>query len=387
MSVVVNEVRAYQRCTVTVMDTTDPDITFDENGVSSYVPYFRANVEPVLRRAQTDGRAAERDTLIARIKADGRGKPYDVVIGVSGGVDSTYLTLSAVRLGLRPLLVHFDSGWNSEAAVDNIHNLVTSLGLDLYTQVVDWREMKDLQLSFLKSGMANADTPTDHAFGYVSFHQAMKYGIKHVLSGFNSVSESILPVAWGYTSADARLLRATQRRFGTVKLKTYPVMSQLTRILWYPYVRGIETHSLLNFSPYHYEQAKAEIAAEVGWRDYGGKHYESVFTRWFQGYYLPKRFGFDKRLAHYTSLILAEEMTRDEALARLESTNYPDELRVQDHEFMAKKLGISVSELDLIVAAPPKSYTDYPNSEKRAKAVFDLTTRLGALAQKVRGRR
>ncbi|MEO7720526.1 MAG: N-acetyl sugar amidotransferase [Pseudolysinimonas sp.] len=380
-------VRAYQRCTVTVMDTTDPDITFDENGVSSYVGMFTRNVEPVLRRAQAGERLAERDALVARIKADGRGKPYDVVIGVSGGVDSTFLTLSAVRLGLRPLLVHFDSGWNSEAAVDNIHNLVTSLGLDLYTQVVDWREMKDLQLSFLKSGTANADTPTDHAFGYVSYSQAQKYGIKHILAGFNFVSESILPTAWGYTSADAKLLRSIQRRFGTVKLKTYPVMGQLTRTLWYPYVRRIETHSLLNFAPYHYDQAKAEISAEVGWRDYGGKHYESVFTRWFQGYYLPQRFGFDKRLAHYTSLILAGEMTRDEALEKLDSTNYPDELRAQDHEFMAKKLGITVAELDAIVASPPRDYTDYPNSEKSTKAVFDVTTRVGAAVARLRGSR
>lgn len=365
------------------MDTSDPEIEFDANGVSSYVPFFNARYATTLEQAQRDQRADELSKLVERIKADGEGKPYDVVIGVSGGVDSTYLTLQATRLGLRPLCVHFDSGWNSEIAVDNIHNLVTALGLDLYTHVVDWREMKDLQLAFLRGGTANADTPTDHAFGYVAYHQAQKYGIKHVLSGSNLVSESILPTAWGYTSADSKHLKAIHRRFGNIKLKTYPVMSSVVRTLWYPYVRGISTHALLNYLPYHYAEAKENIAREVGWRDYGGKHYESVFTRWFQGYYLPQRFGFDKRLAHYSSLILAGEMTRDEALALLETPNYPEGLRTQDHEFIAKKLGISVDELDGIVASPPRAYTDYPNSEASTKALFDFTAKVGGLLRRL----
>jgi len=384
MPVTTEEVRSYQRCTVTVMDTTDPDIAFDETGASLYVDRFNKVYASRLAEVQAGGRTDELNKLVEQIKADGRGKPYDVVIGISGGIDSTYLALSAVRLGLRPLAVHFDSGWNSEAAVDNIHNLVTSLGLDLYTQVVDWREMRDLQLAYLKSGVANADTPTDHAFGYVSFHQAQKYGIKHILSGTNTVSESILPTAWGYSAADSKLLKAIHRRFGSVRLKTYPLMNSTIRTLWYPYVRGISTHALLNYLPYHYSQVKDEIAREVGWRDYGGKHYESVFTRWFQGYYLPQRFGFDKRLAHYSSLILSGEMTRDEALALLAEPNYPEALRKQDHEFIAKKLGISVSELDAIIAAPPKDYTDYPNSEQSTKKLFDFTARVGGLLRKMR---
>ncbi len=366
------------------MDTTDPEITFDEHGVSSYVPYFTTVIAPVLWPAQAGERMPELTALVERIKADGRGKPYDCIIGISGGVDSTYLTLQAVRLGLRPLCVHFDSGWNSELAVDNIHNLVTTLGLDLFTQVVDWREMRDLQLAYLKSGIANADTPTDHAFGYVAFHQARKYGIKHIISGANYASESILPAAWEYTSDDAKLLKAIHRRFGKVKLKTYPVMGSFTRSLWYPYARGITSHQLLNYVPYHYAEAKATIASEVGWRDYGGKHYESVFTRWFQGYYLPTRFGFDKRIAHYSSLILSGEMTRDEAMQLLESPNYPKELREQDTEFMAKKLGISTAELDQIVMSPPKSYTDYPNSAAAARRQFAITVRVGGILRKLR---
>jgi len=217
--------RAYQRCALTVMDTSDPDITFDANGVSSWVHRYDRLFAKTVDAAQSGAREPELKSLVERIKNDGRGKAYDVVIGVSGGVDSTYLTLAAVRLGLRPLCVHFDSGWNSELAVDNIHNLVGSLGLDLYTHVVDWREMRDLQLAFLRAGVANADTPTDHAFGHVAYHQARKYRIKHILSGSNYVSESILPTAWGYSSFDDRHLKAIHRQFGSVRLKSYPVMS------------------------------------------------------------------------------------------------------------------------------------------------------------------
>lgn len=380
----VPDTRPYQRCTITVMDTTDPEIEFDDQGVSSYVRYFNKVIAPVLVRAQAGERISELEALVERIKADGRGKPYDCIIGISGGVDSTYLTLRAIRLGLRPLCVHFDSGWNSELAVDNIHSLVTTLDLDLHTQVVDWREMRDLQLAYLKSGIANADTPTDHAFGYVSFHQAQKYGIKHILSGANYVSESILPASWEYTPDDLRLLKGIHRRFGKVKLKTYPAMNSFARTLWYPFARGINTHPLLNYLPYHYAEAKATITREAGWRDYGGKHYEGVFTRWFQGYYLPQRFGYDKRIAHYSSLILAGEMTRDEALTLLESPNYPDELRKQDHEFIAKKLGISTAELDEIVASAPKHYTDYPNSEALVRRMFGFTAWVGGVLRKFR---
>jgi N-acetyl sugar amidotransferase len=376
--------RAYQRCTVTVMDTTDPEIEFDTDGVSSYVPLFERLYAQTVRAAQAGELRPALDQIVGRIKADGEGKPYDCIIGVSGGVDSTYLALQAVRLGLRPLAVHFDSGWNSELAVDNIHNLVEALGLDLYTQVVDWREMRDLQLAYLRSGVANADTPTDHAFGYVAFHQAQKYGVKHILSGSNYVSESILPASWEYTSDDARLVKSIQRRFGTRRLKTYPLMGRITRALWYPYVRGIATHRILNYTPYHYIGAKDTIAREVGWRDYGGKHYESVFTRWFQGYYLPQRFGFDKRIAHYSSLILSKEMTRDEAMELLATSNYPESLRQQDHEFIAKKLGVSVDELDAIVSAPPKSYQDYRNGEAFTNAVFRFSAGVGGVLRKVK---
>lgn len=358
------ETRPYQRCTRTIMDTTDPDIWFDKDGVSSHALYFDEVFGPELVRAQRGERLGELEALVDSIKKAGEGKPYDCIIGVSGGVDSTYLAMQAVRMGLRPLLVHFDSGWNSELAVGNIHNLVTTLGLDLYTHVVDWREMKDLQLSFFKASLANCDVPTDHAFGWVAYQQAKKYGVKYILSGGNAATESVLPDAWGYNSDDARHVRAVQKRFGTVKLKTYPLMGMFQRHIWYPLVRGIKTVRPINYMPYEYADAKKDIAESVGWRDYGGKHYESVFTRYFQGYYLPHKFGYDKRLAHYSSLILSGQITRDEALKLMESTNYPEDLRKQDHEFIAKKLGLTVAELEQIIALPPVDYTAYPNSER-----------------------
>lgn len=366
------------------MDTTDPDIWFDERGVSSHALRFDAELETEVSLAQSGGRLRELDELVAQIKKSGEGKPYDCVIGISGGVDSSYLALQAVKRGLRPLAVHFDSGWNSELAVDNIHNIVTKLDLDLYTHVVDWREMKDLQLSFFQSSVANADTPTDHAFSWVAYTQAQKYGIKYILSGANFASESILPTAWGYDAGDAKHLKAIQKRFGTVKLKTYPTMGLVKRNLWYPEVRRIRTVALLNFMPYVYTDAKSEIAEELGWRDYGGKHYESVFTRYFQGYYLPHKFGYDKRLAHYSSLILSEQMTREDALALMESTNYPEQLREQDHEFIAKKLGVTVENLEAIYAKPPVPYTAYPNAEASARRVFSFTARVGGILRKLR---
>lgn len=379
------EARPYQRCTRTIMDTTDPDIWFDEDGVSSHVLHFEADLADGVRRAQAGERLGELDDLVAKIKSAGRGKPYDCIIGVSGGVDSTYVALRAVQLGLRPLAVHFDSGWNSELAVDNIHNLVTKLGLDLYTHVADWREMKDLQLSFFKASVANADIPTDHAFSWVAYTQAKKYRIKYILSGSNLASESILPEAWGYDAGDAKHVRAIQKQFGSVKLKTYPLMGLGQRYIWYPLVRRIKTVKPLNLMPYVYKDAKRAISEELGWRDYGGKHYESVFTRYFQGYYLPHKFGYDKRLAHYSSLILSDQMTRDEALGLLETTNYPDALRKQDHEFIAKKLGVSVGELEAICERPPVHYSAYPNSAETWERIARMGAPLSRLARRLGG--
>ena len=356
--------RPYQMCSVTVMDTTDNDIEFDHDGVCSHVLDFRKWKQSIVEQANDGSRLEQLDQLFRTIRKSGEGKPYDCVIGISGGVDSTYLTLLAVQHGLRPLVVHFDSGWNSELAVSNINNLVTSLHLDLYTDVVDWREMRDLQLSFFKASVANCDIPTDHAFAKVAFTQAQKYGIKYILSGGNLASESILPASWGYTAHDARHVKGIQKQFGTVRLKTYPLLGMFKRYGWYQTLHGIKTVRPLDYLPYRYDQAKSVITHEVGWRDYGGKHHESVFTRYFQGYYLPHKFGFDKRKAHYSSLILSGQMTREEALGGLEEPPYDESLREQDHLFIAKKLGISVDEFEEIINLPPVDHLEYPNEKK-----------------------
>lgn len=371
------ESRPFQVCTRTVMDTTDPDITFDEQGVSNHALEFDRTMKPILAAAMAGEREPELITLVDKIKRAGRGKAYDCVIGISGGVDSSYLAYQAVQMGLRPLAVHFDSGWNSELAVDNIHNIVNRLRLDLVTDVVDWREMRDLQLSFFKSGVANCDIPTDHAFPAVAYREAAKYGIRYILSGHNLATESIMPKAWGYNAADARHVKAIQRRFGNVRLKTYPTMGIFKRYVWWGYIRPITTIQMLNYLPYRKDEAKSVISNELGWRDYGGKHYESVFTRYFQGSYLPKKFGFDKRKAHLSSLILSGQIIREHALAELERKDYPEELERQDHEFIAKKLGITVDEFDDLIGAPPVSYKAYANSEWLFDLLIGITDRFG----------
>lgn len=371
------DTRPFQMCTRTVMDTTDPDITFDENGVSSHALHYERTMKATVDAANAGERADELAAVVARIKKAGEGKPYDCVIGISGGVDSSYLVLQAVKLGLRPLAVHFDSGWNSELAVGNIENIVSRLKLDLYTDVVDWREMKDLQLSFFKASVANCDIPTDHAFPAVAYRQAAQYGIRYILSGHNLATESILPQSWGYNAADARHVKAIQRRFGSVKLKTYPALGIFKRYFWYGYIRPITTVQLLNYMPYVKADAKKAIADELGWRDYGGKHYESVFTRYFQGSYLPKKFGFDKRKAHLSSLILSNQLTREQAIVELAEPDYPADLERQDHAFIAKKLGLTVDQFDEIIARPPVDHLDYPNSKWLFDLLLSLSTRLG----------
>jgi N-acetyl sugar amidotransferase len=366
------------------MDTTDPEIWFDADGVSSHALMFDQNIAPVLKRATNGEREAELQAWVEAIKKAGRGKPYDCVIGVSGGVDSTYLIYRAVQLGLRPLAVHFDSGWNSELAVNNIENIVRQLGVDLITEVVDWREMRDLQLSFLKASVPNSDIPTDHAFPAVAYRQAVKFGIKYILSGANFATESVLPTAWGYNNSDARHVRAVQRRFGTVRLRTYPTMGLFKRQLWYAGVHAIRTINLLDFMPYVKADAKEAITRELQWRDYGGKHHESVFTRYFQGYYLPTKFGFDKRLAHLSSLILSGQMTRDEALEELKDPPYDPELQAQDHEFIAKKLGITPDELTELIARPPAAHLDYPNAQWAWKHLAEPARRLAGMMRKFR---
>lgn len=346
------------------MDTSDPDITFDASGLCSHCQRYDSMVRDVVDRADRGERVYELEAIAAQMREAGKGRDYDCIMGLSGGVDSSYVAYTAVqKLGLRPLAVHFDSGWNSELAVKNIENIVKKLSIDLHTHVVDWEEMRDLQLAFFKSSVSNCDIPTDHAFPAVLYRVAAQHGINHILSGSNYATEFILPQSWGYQSGDLRHLKDIHRKFGAGKLKNYPTMNFFSQYVVYPYIRRFKTVKILNYVPYNKVAAKQTIMDELGWRDYGGKHYESVFTRFFQGYYLPVKFGFDKRKAHLSSLINSGQMSRSEAVDELERPTYDKGLQQQDKIFVSKKLGITPDALDEIFSRPNKDYTDYASND------------------------
>lgn len=355
--------KPYQICTRCVMDTSDPHITFDADGVCNHCRQYDTLAKPIVDRADSGASQSELERVVESIRAAGRGKDYDCVIGLSGGVDSSYVALKVMEFGLRPLAVHFDSGWNSELAVNNIENIVKRLGIDLDTFVADWEEMSDLQRSFFEAGVANCDTPTDHAFLAVLYATAARHGIRHIVTGTNFATEFILPSAWGYSPADVTHLRAIHKRFGKRPLVHYPTLGFFSRYFYYPLIRRIRTVRILNLMPYNKAAVKEEIKSKLGWRDYGGKHYESVFTRFFQAYYLPVKFGYDKRRAHLSSLIVSQQMTREEALHELDLPTYPAERLAEDKEFVAKKIGLSVSEFEKIMSEPPHHYSEYPTEE------------------------
>jgi N-acetyl sugar amidotransferase len=360
----------YNICLKCVMDTTDPDITFDKDNICNHCHSYDDLCKTDLHYDE-DGRR-QLDEIIEQIKACGRKTPYDCISGISGGVDSSYTAYLAKELGLRPLIVHFDNGWNSETSVKNVHNIVTKLGFDMETYVVDWEEFKDIQLAYLKASVMDIEAPTDHAIAAVVNQLTKKYRIKFLLSGGNIVTEAILPNAWGYSNMDLKNILAIHKRFGTVKLKTFPRFGLADRI-WYQVLHGIQCVRLLDYIPYDRKKAKEILSAKLDWQDYGGKHYESIITRFYQGYILPKKFGIDKRRAHFSTMICSGQMTRAEALKQLEQPPYPSEfLLKEDMEFVAKKFGLSLAELDEIIRIPPRSHYEFPNNE----VLYDRMRRL-----------
>ncbi|RME24979.1 MAG: N-acetyl sugar amidotransferase, partial [Candidatus Zixiibacteriota bacterium] len=288
---------AYQICVRCVMDTSDPEITFDEHGVCSHCHYFDEFVRPQWHPNEHGRQELER--IVDTIRTERAQYEYDCIIGLSGGIDSSYLAYLVRELGLRPLVVHIDTGWNSELAVQNIEAIVKKLGYDLYTHVVDWEEMRALQLAFFKAGVANQDTPQDHAIFAGLYRFAVQNKIRYVFSGSNYATESILPNSWGYSAMDARQIKGIYKRHGDgTKLRSFPFVSFFQYHFYYPYVKRMTVVRPLNFLPYNKELAISTLESELGWKYYGGKHYESRFTKFFQGYYLPVRFGYDKRRAH-----------------------------------------------------------------------------------------
>lgn len=348
----------YRRCVRCVMDSSDPDIEFDSEGVCQYCKKFLERLENEVYDQKAPHKLTE---LVARIKASGKGKPYDCIIGVSGGVDSSYVAWLVKQQGLRPLAIHLDNGWNSELAVDNIHAILNALQLDLYTHVIDWQEFRDLQLSFIKAGVTNIEVTTDHAINAILQQQAAKHNIKYIITGGNVVGEGIYPKSWGWNNLDYRHIVAIHRRFGSIKLKTYPRLS-LLKYLYNVLIRGIKITPILNYVTYDKPKAKDVLISELGWRPYPGKHYESVWTRFYQGYILPRKFKVDKRIAHFSSLVVAGTLSRDDAIAELAKDPYEGSELQADMTFVLKKFGFSEAEFEEVMNAPVKSHRDYPTS-------------------------
>lgn len=343
---------------MTVMDTIgDPGIRFDANGACNYYHEFKAAEKERVFTGQEGERKLKE--LTERIVKDGMGKPYDSIMGLSGGVDSSYVAYQAKRLGLRPLAVHFDNGWNSELAVMNIENIVSKLDLDLYTLVVDWEEFKDLQLAYLRASVVDIEVVTDHAISATLFRLAKKHKIKYVLSGSNVATECIMPPAWIFNKNDHINLRAIHQAYGKVPLKTYPVFDTLLKKYSTSVLRSGWV-SFLNYMPYNKDEVKRTIARELGWRDYGGKHYEFSFTKFYQAYILPEKFKIDKRKPHLSNLICSGQMTRETALEELKKPLYREEELKQDLAFVLKKFGLTPAEFDEIMHLPVRKHTDFP---------------------------
>ncbi len=346
-------------CTKSVMDDTDPDIIFDNDGVSNhYYEYFEKRKNRVFQ--ENEGKNSLKG-LIATIKNKGKNQDYDCLIGVSGGVDSTYVAYLTKELGLRPLAIHFDNGWNSELAVKNIEKTLKKLNIDLITYVIDWEEFKDIQLSFLKSSTPDGEIPTDHAIFALLFRTAAKHNIKYVLNGNNFMTEGIMPACWSYGHIDWKYIKSIHKKFGSKKLKTYPKLT-LLNYLYYFFIRRVQIISILNYMKYDKEEAMSILKERLDWKYYGGKHYESVYTRFYQGYILPKKFNIDKRKAHLSALILDGQISREEALELLKEPIYPIELFEDDQEYVLKKLDLSRENFNEIMDSSHKTYRAYPNS-------------------------
>jgi len=347
----------YQICSRCIMDTSDPTIQFDSMGVCNHCQ----EAEYRISQCPEEGRETRLQELVETIKREGEGKEFDCIIGVSGGADSTAVAFHVKRLGLRPLAIHFDNGWNSELAVDNITRTLEALEIDLFTYVVDWEEFRDLQLSFLRASLANCEAPTDHGIDALLFRMAKKYNTRFILSGSNLATEAIMPISWGHYTQDLRLLKAVHKKFGQVPLRTMPLMA-VRDYIKYVFFDKIRQIPFLNYVHYDKEAAKEMFAREIGWRDYGGKHYESVWTRFFQGYYLPQKFGFDKRRAHLSSMIVSGQINREDALAQMELASYDSSLLAQDLDFVIKKFNLTPHEFDALMKIPNRTASDYPNS-------------------------
>lgn len=353
------------------MDTSDTRISFDEDGVCDHATDFLANTKEIWNENLANPQRLT--AIIDDVKKHGLKNTYDCIIGLSGGVDSSYMLHVAVKeYGLRPLVFHVDGGWNSELAVNNIQSLVDHLGLDLFTEVINWEEMRDFQLAWFKSGVPHLDLAQDHAFVATLYKFADKHRIKYILNGGNISTECVRnPLEFYYYGTDMLHIRDIVRRYGSVKMKSYPFSSVFRHKIYLRYIRGLKVVRPLNYFPYVKSQAIRLLEQEYGWRPYPQKHFESRFTKFYESYWLPERFGFDPRRVQFSSLILTGQMTRDEALKQLEYLPYDPSVIEQEFEFIATKLQITTDELRHYFTMPKKFYWDYRNQER----IFNLGAR------------
>lgn len=356
-----NTERAYQRCTRCVMDTTDSKITFDEHGVCDHCRNFDRHIKPYWKPKENDFEGLEK--LAAQIRKAGKGREYDCILGLSGGADSSYLAYIAKEvMHLRPLAFVVDTGWNLNVAVENIEKIVKGLDLDMYTEVVNWKEMADFQLSMFKASISSQDFPQDHAIFAGLYNYATKHHIKYVLTGSNNATEFIRPpLEWIYMN-DLRMALDIHSKFGQRELKTFPLCNIWKYRIWYRYFLGMRRRFPLDYIVYDKAQAEELLHEKYGWTKYANKHYENVFTRFFEGYFLPHKFGFDTRKNVLSNEILAGTMTREEALEILKQLPYDPEQAELDKAYIAKKLGVTTEEFQRIIDQPNKTPADYKNS-------------------------
>lgn len=375
--------RPYQICTRCVMDTTDSKISFDENGVCDHCKNFDLNIKPYWNF--NEARTEELEAIACKIRKSGEGKDYDCILGLSGGADSSYLAYIAKEImHLRPLTFVVDTGWNLNVAVENIEKIVKGLELDMYTEVVNWKEMRDLQLAFFKSQISSQDFPQDHAIFAGLYNYAVKHRIKYILTGANSATEFIRPpMEWIYMN-DLKMAKDIHRKYGNIPLKTFPMCGILKYRIFYKYFCGMERVYPLDYVVYNKAEAEKMLHERYGWTKYENKHYENVFTRFFEGYYLPTKFGFDTRKNVLSNQILANTISREEALEILKNPPYDLEQMEQDKEYVAKKLGISKEEFEKIIKGENKTPMDYKNSYWMMKLGIKVCKMLGIENRNIR---
>lgn len=350
-------------CKNCVLDESVSGISFDSFGICNYCNTYQNNL-PQMRNSYSPD---DLDKLVSDIKKTGKGKDYDCLIGLSGGVDSSYLAYFAVRkLGLRPLAVHFDNGWNSELAVDNVNRIIDKLDLKLFTFVINWEEFKDLQLSYMKASVVDLEVPTDHFIFATMYKYAHEHGIKYILNGWNYMTESIMPLGWNSSKDDLANLLHIHETFGTRKLKNYPKYGIRQR-LFYNYIAKIKQVFPLNHIEYNISDVKNTLSSELGWKDYGGKHFESIWTRFYQGYILPVKFNIDKRLAHLSNLICSNQMSKERALEILSQDTYSKEKKHEDMDYVLSKLDLTPEDFNHLMLLPKKEHDDFRSDKENYK--------------------